>query len=207
MEIVKKYTDSDARIKFFEEPNSMGISESRNVGLVKSIGKYIAVLDSDDVWTDENKLQKQFNFLENNPDYALIGSNVTIVDDKGNFMKNTEYKTEDTDIRKKILISNQMQHSSVLLRKNLAEKAGLYDMKFPVVEDLDLLLKLGLLGKFKNLPEITTAYTRHAGGISYERKLLMAKYHFKTVMKNFGKYPNWFPAMFYAKLRFLKNLF
>ena len=46
-------------------------------------GKYIAECEGDDYWTDPNKLQMQFNFLEGHEDYVAIGHNVRIVDDDG----------------------------------------------------------------------------------------------------------------------------
>ena len=165
------------------------------------------MLDSDDEWIDKNKLQKQLDFLEKNPDYVLIGSDIKIVDERGNFIKNTNFETEDINIRNKILISNQIPHSTVVYKKDLAEKIGGYDEKLSCVEDFDLFLRLGILGKYKNLKEITTSYTRHSQGISQKRKLTMAWNHYKIVWKNFGKYPNWFWAIAYAKIRILKNLF
>jgi glycosyltransferase involved in cell wall biosynthesis len=204
-DIIKSLKDS--RIKYYKNETNLGISRNRNLGLSKSAGKYIAILDSDDFWIDNNKLQKQFDFLENNPEYVLIGSNIKIIDEKENFIKNTDFETEDIEIRKKILKSNQIPHSSVMYRKEAIEKVGLYNEKFSCDEDLDLFLKLGLIGKMKNLKEITTAYTRHSEGFSQKRKLSMAWNHFLIVMKNFGKYPNWLKAIFWAKIRILKNLF
>ena len=204
--IIEAFTAKDRRIRYYKNSPFLGISRNRNLGLSLAKGKYIAVLDSDDEWIDKDKLQKQFDFLENNPDYVLIGSNIKIIDEKGNFIKNTDFAIEDMDIRKKILISNQIPHSSVLYRKDLAEKIGGYDNKLSCVEDFDLFLKLGLIGKLKNLKEITTSYTRHLKGTSYTRKLTMAWNHFVIVFKNLGKYPNWVHAIFWAKLRILKNL-
>jgi glycosyltransferase involved in cell wall biosynthesis len=204
--ILENYMSKDNRIKYYKNSTALGISKNRNLGLSKANGKYIAVLDSDDEWIDNNKLQKQFDFLENNPDYVLIGSNIKIVNEKGNFIKNTNFETEDANIRKKILKSNQIPHSTVMYKKDFADKIGGYDNKLSCVEDLDIFLRLGKLGKMKNLKEITTAYTKHLEGISYKRKLTMAWNHFKIVFINFGKYPNWFWAVFFAKLRVLKNL-
>ena len=206
-EIVKRFADADKRIQYVKNNSVRGISASRNDGLEKAQGEYIAVLDSDDVWTDMGKLQKQFDFLTNNPDYTLIGSNIKIVNEKGSFIKNTDFTTEDIDIRAKILIFNQIAHSTVLYRKDTAEKIGGYDKGLSCVEDLDLFLRLGSIGKMKNLKEITTAYTKHSGGVSYKRRFSMAWNNYKIVWKNFGTYPNWLLGMSIAKLRIIKSLF
>ncbi len=204
-EIVNSFNDS--RITFIKRESTLGISESRNIGLSESAGKYIAVLDSDDTWSDHNKLQKQFDFLEHNLDYCLIGSNIRIVNEKNDFIKDSNFETEDRNIREKILKQNQIPHSTVMYRKELANKINGYDMKLSCVEDLDFFLRLGQYGKFKNLKEMTTAYTKHSGGVSHKRKLEMAWNHYKIVLKNYGKYPNWSSALIFAKLRWLKNLF
>src|ERR1035437_3593349 len=136
--IVEAYMSKDNRIEYHKNTSTLGISKNRNLGLSKARGKYIAVLDSDDEWVDNDKLQKQFDFLEKNQDYVLIGSNIKIVNEKGELIENTNFKTEDTDIRKKILISNQIPHSSVMYRKETADKIGGYDNKLSCVEDLDL---------------------------------------------------------------------
>ena len=205
--IIEAYKAKDSRIKYYKNSPALGISKNRNLGLSKATGKYIAVLDSDDKWIDKDKLQKQFDFLENNPDYVLIGSNIKIIDEKENFIKNTNFSVEDIDIRKKILMKNQIPHSSAMYIKDFANQIGGYNEKIPLAEDLDLLLRLGKLGKMKNLKEITTSYTQHSQGISQQKKFSIAWNHYLIVLRNFGKYPNWFSAMFWAKLRMLKSLF
>ena len=204
--IIKNFVSKDNRIKYFKNSPALGISGNRNKALSMTSGKYIAVLDSDDFWTDKNKLQKQFDFLKNNPDYILVGSNIKIIDENGNFIKDTDFETEDLEIRKKILKDNQIAHSSVMMRKDMIEKVGGYDNELSCVEDLDLFLRLGKFGKMKNLEEITTSYTRHSQGFSHQRKISMAWNHLIIIWRNFGKYPRWFRAMAWAKLRFLKSL-
>jgi len=204
--ILAPYIETDKRIRYFKNSPALGISKNRNRGLSIASGKYIAVLDSDDFRLNKDKLQKQYDFLENNKDYVLIGTNIKIIDEKGNFIKDTAFETEDFNIRKKILKDNQIPHSTVLIRKEVVDKAGGYDNKLSCVEDLDLFLKLGQLGKFKNLPEITTAYTRHAGGYSHQRKISMAWNHLVIILRNFGKYPYWLPAVIWAKLRLIKSI-
>lgn len=204
--VIRSFMSKDKRIRYQKNFPTLGISKSRNLGISMSKGKYVAVLDSDDVWTDNMKLKKQLDFLENNPDYVLIGSNVRIVDDKDGFIKNTEFKLEDIDIRSKMLKFNQIAHSTVMYRKESAEKIGGYDERLSCVEDLDIFLRLGLTGKMKNLEDMTTSYTKHRGGTSYAKRLSMAWNNLLIVWRNFGKYPNWFMAIFIAKLRVIKNL-
>ncbi|MGB8815783.1 MAG: glycosyltransferase family 2 protein [Minisyncoccia bacterium] len=205
--IVREFSNKDNRIKYFKNSPALGISKNRNKALSLVTGKYISILDSDDSWIDKEKIQTQFSFLENNPDYVLIGSNIKVIDEKNNFIRNTDFSTEDADIRKKILITNQIPHSSVMYRKDIAEKVGRYNENLSCDEDLDLFLRLGLLGKMKNLTEITTSYTKHSKGFSQQQKISMAWNHFIIILRNFGKYPNWFIAIVWAKFRILKNLF
>jgi glycosyltransferase involved in cell wall biosynthesis len=206
-DIVEGFMNRDQRIKYFKNTENL-ISKGRNKGISLSAGTYIAVLDSDDEWIDKEKLKNQVDFLEHNLEYVLIGSGIKIIDEKDNFIKNVIFALEDKDIRKKILIENQFAHSSVLYRRDLAQKVGTYDENLPYpVEDFDLFLKLGLLRKMKNLEEITTSIRKHSGGISTQKKLGMAWSHFVVVLRNFGKYPNWFFAIVWAKLRILKSLF
>src|SRR5690606_36284281 len=46
-------------------------------------GKYIALCEGDDFWTDPLKLQKQVDFLEANPEYEACFTNISIIDEKG----------------------------------------------------------------------------------------------------------------------------
>lgn len=205
--VIKSFMATESHIKYHKNSPPLGISANRNKGLSLATGKYMAVLDSDDEWIDKDKLQKQYDFLENNQEYVLMGSNIKIVNEKGDFIKNTNFAIEDRDIRGKILKDNQIPHSSVLIKTDSIKKVGGYSEKLSCVEDLDLFLRLGKVGKMKNLSEVTTSYTKHSQGTSHQRKIAMAWNHLCIIWKNFSKYPNWFTAMVWAKLRLIKSLF
>ena len=65
VEIVEKYREKDKRIKLYQNEINKGVSYTRNRAIDIAQGKYIAFLDSDDLWKKE-KLEKQINFMEQN---------------------------------------------------------------------------------------------------------------------------------------------
>ncbi len=57
-QIVRSYAAKNPKISYLRQAINVGIARNRNTGLEKARGNYVAVLDSDDVWTDPHKLQK-----------------------------------------------------------------------------------------------------------------------------------------------------
>lgn len=79
-EIVNSYK-KDSRIRYIINDSNRGIVYSRNKALEMSRGTYIAVLDSDDVWSDKKKLELQIAFLEEHDEYTLVGSkDIEVID-------------------------------------------------------------------------------------------------------------------------------
>ncbi|MBO7573846.1 MAG: glycosyltransferase family 2 protein [Bacilli bacterium] len=63
--IIDEYSKKDKRIVVINNPSNQGVARSRNNGIKAAKGKYIAFLDSDDLWK-ENKLTKHIGFMEEN---------------------------------------------------------------------------------------------------------------------------------------------
>lgn len=84
-EFAKKYPE---KIKFFHQKKNLGLMKNYRFLLEKASGKYIAILESDDYWTDVLKLKKQVDFLESNQDYSLVCTSYDRVDEKGNLLGN-----------------------------------------------------------------------------------------------------------------------
>ena len=70
-EYAKKYPEIVVPICQDENQMSKGVRIVDEVMFPKARGKYIAFCEGDDFWIDENKLQKQFDFMEKNLDYSL----------------------------------------------------------------------------------------------------------------------------------------
>lgn len=99
--ILQKYSQLDSRINALKNENNLGPALTRNVAIEQASGRYIAFLDSDDVWLS-NKLEVQINFMEKK-DLKLTYSSYFIIDENGN--TNAEYIAPQKITYKKLLKS------------------------------------------------------------------------------------------------------
>jgi glycosyltransferase involved in cell wall biosynthesis len=197
----------DARINYIKHAKNRGLHTARIASMENSNGKYIAILDSDDLWNDILKLHKQVLFLEKNTNHALVGTFIKNINSDGIVIGENTYNTTDKKIRNSILIRNQFAHSSILIRKNIYDKTiGYQDT---LCEDLELFLQLGKLGMLGNIPEKMTSYRIHGGGIS-QNKLNMLKAIHKIILGYKHAYNYYYLALiknyFYRLLYTLYNL-
>lgn len=151
---------NEARIRLIHNETNKGISYNRQKGIEEAKGKYIAILDSDDI-AMPNRLEKQFLFLENNPDIALCGTNANFIDENNNIINHIHAINFDSELIKVMLLfANQFINSSVLLRKDIAIRIGGYNKQ--IGEDYDLFVRIAEKYKTANLDEKLVSYRMHA---------------------------------------------
>lgn len=140
-ELIKSIEDS--RFKFFEIDNSGIIAKSRNLGIDKSIGKYIAFLDSDD-WWDPSKLQNVYTVISKG--FKFVYHDHTIVNSK-KFLKKKKFISRDLDKNNPyedlILKGPCFANSSVVLDKGILLSLGKLNENHEMIswEDFDLWLR------------------------------------------------------------------
>ena len=195
----------DPRIRLVKPEKDLGIAGNRNIGLRMAKGEYAAVLDSDDVWIDPDKLSKQFQFLEENKDHVLVGTNFEMIDENGRTVGRVRNRSRDPDIRQNLLLRNEFAHSSVVFRRApaLSGTAGAYDPSLFIWEDYDLWLRIGQLGKMANLADVTLAYRVHPGATSASRKIKGSLTMISIIKRYRHSYPNFYLAFVKGWLRVL----
>lgn len=154
-----------------------GVSAARNAGIRAARGQFLAFLDADDVWL-EGKLQKQLAEIRRDPAITLVSCNSIFVSESGEFLKEGHVNrppVEGDQSWKTLLIYNFLPTPTVLTYRHLVLQLGGFDERLPVGEDLDLWIRLAMLGKVAVLKEILIKYFDSNGS-------LMKRYHAQSPM-------------------------
>ncbi len=131
------------RVKVIEHSQNRGVSAARNRGILQAKGKYIAFLDSDDLWV-KGKLRIQVAFLDENPHYPLCYTDEIWIRKGKRVNPMKKHSKYSGWIFEKCLPLCIISPSSAMMRKNLFSKVGLFDEALPVCEDYDFWLRVSV---------------------------------------------------------------
>ncbi|MBR3655222.1 MAG: glycosyltransferase [Elusimicrobia bacterium] len=182
-EIIKEFADKYPNIikPIYQKENqySKGVSIHNDFLFPIAAGKYLAFCEGDDFWTDENKLQLQYDIMEKNPDCHLCLHKVRVVSENGNELKETYPK----HLRKKVITTKKFlklifytytfQTSCYFVRKedyknftrNFNESLLLYRLYLELrIGDEPTLLYFGLLGNTYYINKVMSKYRKNSLG-------------------------------------------
>lgn len=149
---------NDARLRIYRQEN-IGLAATLNRGIELARGRYIARQDQDDL-SMPTRFAEQFEYMEANPDCALLGTWAEIwVGDKRSD-RNHDHPTDNAALRFELLFNNPFVHSSVMLRKDALIAVGKYstDKSRQPPEDYELWSRLARNYQVANLPKRLLAY-------------------------------------------------
>ena len=156
----------DPRIKLIKNNKNMGISISLNKGIHASKGKYIARMDGDDISLPD-RIEKQCNFMEENPQIGILGTGYYVIDENGGRKKAFIYPTENIEIRWKLLTGPVFPHPTAMVRKKVLLKNDiLYSENLLTAQDYDLWIRLMNYTEGTNLPIPLLEYHQHSKRVS-----------------------------------------
>lgn len=170
-EIVQPFL-SDERIKYFKNEKNSGAAVSRNKALREAIGKWVAFLDSDDLWLPE-KLERQIAFMKKR-DYKFSYTDYRI-------QLNSEwlpYVNTGPNKVTKHKLKNYCYFSTITVMYD-REYIGLIQIE-SIKKNNDYAMWLKIIEKANcyRLPECLSFYIKHEGSISSGSKIKLIKYHY-----------------------------
>lgn len=164
-EIILTY--NDPRIRYVENTSNMGIAKTRNKCVQLARGKYIAVLDNDDI-ARHNRLELQVKFLESNKDFGVCGSYYEVINEVGTVVTKMKVPVTDREVRTYLLFDNCFCNSTIMIESELLKERK-YDEEFDMIEDYYFLYEISKFKKLCNLPAYTTQYRVHGQNTSIQK--------------------------------------
>lgn len=150
-QILEKYSNQDERIRVITNTVNQKQTVSANTACKNSVGKYIARMDADDIALPK-RFEKQFEFLEANPDVGMVGSWTDTISDSGKVIGQWKTSAEPNVLIWDLLFGASFAHSSVMMRKDSIVHVGFYQLY--QAEDYDLWSRISRITKVANIPEI-----------------------------------------------------
>lgn len=147
---------NDARVKLISMEANRGLSAARNIGIKKAVGRYIALLDDDDIFYPNHLQIALNNFNEQQKviySDAVRNSYIKVGNTFALLTQSVPYSIDYN--RNKLLIGNIAPVNCFVFEKSLANKVGLFDESLPVLEDWDFWLRLSSVTEFKHVKENT----------------------------------------------------
>ena len=165
-EILRSY--DDRRIRVISQ-NNQGPGAAANRGIRASSAEYVARLDADDLAAPD-RLHKQVGFLDQNPDYVLIGGFMEIITADGQPIYVQTMPTLSEEIKQSLEAgANPFFHSSVMFRRRIAMEVGLYEQIYWGIEEL-MYKRLLSAGHMANLPICLGKYRITPGALTNQTR-------------------------------------
>ncbi len=162
--IVSSYAAKDNRIKLHEIPHC-SLPEARNAGCFLAQGKYIAIMDADNISLPE-RLMWEVDFMEKHPEVGLVGGAREWIDSKDKTLVTYGEPTDDNAIRAALAVRCAFSQTTILIRSEAFAVVGGYRAAFLQAEDYDLFLRISEHFQCANLVQVVGKYRVHAHQVS-----------------------------------------
>src|ERR1017187_10047468 len=122
--IISSYASRDNRLKLHTIP-SCGLAEARNAGSLLAEGRYIAIMDADDV-SLPNRLRWEVEFMEKHPEVAAVGGAVEWINATGKPLMIARHPLGDRELQAALLTHSVLWQPTVLIRRDAFVSVGGY---------------------------------------------------------------------------------
>jgi glycosyltransferase involved in cell wall biosynthesis len=199
----------DQRLMFIDRKENRGKAHSLNEALAQAEGKYVAYLDDDDLYYP-NHIETLVDALENQTDCQVAYSDLYKVhcqvcpDGNRKVLSKVVEISRDFD-RFVMLYYNHVLHVSLMHRRDLLEKTGLYNEDVNVLIDWDMTRRLVFFSDLYHVPEITGEFYQPAG--KCDRISVLGRKNEKEYTRNILTIRTTRPAKPWTKLKDMSIIF
>uniref|UniRef100_UPI003890F5E9 glycosyltransferase family 2 protein n=1 Tax=Methanobrevibacter sp. TaxID=66852 RepID=UPI003890F5E9 len=159
-EILKRFAELDKRVKVHTNEVNLRLPSSLNKAISYAQGKYIARMDADDICLPE-RLEKQYNFMENNPSVALSSCRFMTLKNGVISSGGCGGKSDKESIKALLLVTNPILHPGIIAKADAIRSLG-YDKNFTCTEDMELWTRFVMAGyDIEIMPEYLMIYRLH----------------------------------------------
>lgn len=163
VEIVRSFADE--RILLLQLERNRGVSFARNRAAERARGRYLSVLDSDDVATPE-RLSRQAEFMEANPNLGLSGTYYRLESEMGDAKIAVKPLTHEKII-KGIATACPFGNTTLIIRKDIYNKIGGFPEELDHGEDYHLYAKALCITEGANIPEVLVVKRERVNGLTF----------------------------------------
>lgn len=212
--IVRELQKKDRRIRYFRKENK-GVSSARNFAIKKAKGKYIALLDQDDLWMPD-KLEKQLELFKKSDKIGLVFSDAIYIRDNGKKFYSLFRKVSPKrgNVFRNLLVRNFISSPTIVVRRNVLDDVGFFDEDFKMIEDYDIALRIAYEWEIDYFDKPLAMYRMHENSYTFrsmgvvlqEGIILLKKFErlypgfksrFREEITNFKKKISSMMALFY----------
>jgi glycosyltransferase involved in cell wall biosynthesis len=155
--LINKLVQTNNKVKYYSNPENLGISKTRNIALSYCNGEYIALLDSDDICAP-NRIEKQVKFLKKNTEFKAVSS--WKLEFGTNTPKLYKYKQDFETLKCVSIFYNPVSHAASMFISSALKDIG-YDENYPYAEDYQMFLRFIQKYKISSLQETLYFYRIH----------------------------------------------
>lgn len=196
--ITNSFKKRDRRIRVINNKKNLQMAESLNLGIREAKADLIARMDQDDISLPE-RLEIQYKFLQSYPDVAIVGNDISIIDEKGKIIGKRTYPTTSSSLKYIMFRYSPFAHPTVMFRKLAYQKVKGYDPKTYPCDDIDFWFRLGKQYKFASIPRILFKYRLTIRSSSHNNVLKTEIMGFKIkirAIKTYGYKPTLFDIIY-----------
>ena len=178
LDVIKRYEAQDERIKLIDLEQNEGFCAALNHGIVAATRPWIARMDADDISLPE-RFERQMAVLEENPDIIVLGTYISHMNSKNEVLSvNPVGPTTREEMYDRIKNAHPayVMHGTVIMKKEIVDKVGGYDVDFISGEDIELFGRMVKHGVILSLPESLYLYRLHGNSMSMTRMFTQKMY-------------------------------